>query len=283
MKKSIRTLFLIVSITSMAALSSPAEYHQFTQSVQYAEATSFFASLALQGNEKVLHFGCRSGNISLWLAQQLPEGKVLAVDYDQSMLSFLKEASTAQNLKNIVCLKYDSLPFLLFEDAFDYIISSSYLHWIGNYESTFALMYESLKPGGELFLRIGVSDEVGRTVPFHSHIEAVANCGRWQAHFQELGGQWYFPLDLAIAQEMLSNAGFSVTSISLAQNNALFASTDELTDWILTWIPHAKYLSPELGYSFASQIAERYDAVCAHDEQGNIILERSALEIVAQK
>lgn len=266
-----RSTFLFALLNITRACAAPADYDQLTSAIQ------------LQGNEKVLDYGCRSGKVTFWFAYQLPQGKVLAVDHDQALLSFTQQEAKKQNLRNVVCLNNNPQTLSLYKNTFDYISSTAYLHWVGNYESHLNLMHQLLKPNGKIVLRIGVSDEVGRTVPFHTHINQIASRARWQPYFSQMPGQWYFPLDFESAQNLLEQAGFAINSIAYISNTATFASTDDLTNWILTWIPHAKYLSTDLAYSFASQIAERFDSVCMHDEQGNIVLELPCIEIIAQK
>lgn len=283
MNKTISLLAGISILSTLALQADPAQYAQFTSTVQAIETTEFLNKITLRGDEKVIDFGCRTGKFALWCASQLPKGKVLAVDHDPAMLAYLQTQLKKNNLHNTICIPFSTCSLGLYKNQFDLIGSFAYLHWVGNYESTFALMNQVLKPGGKLIMRIGVSDQVGRKVPFQCHVDTIANRDCWKKYFTALPNPWYHPLDMQTAQDLLTAAGFNLINISYAYRTTTFATTQDLAQWILTWDPHAAYLSNDLALSYASQIAERYDAVCPHDAQGNIILERPALEIEAQK
>lgn len=280
----VTSVFTYISIFSALALQAdPAQYAQFTSNVQSAEMLEFLSTVTLRGDEKVVDFGCRSGKFTLWCAPQLPNGKVLAVDHDPAMLAYLQTQLKEQNLGNIICTHYSQTCLGFYKNQFDIIGSFAYLHWIGDYESTFKLMHQMLKPGGKLLLRIGVSDEVGRKIPFQCHVETIAQRECWKHYFTNLKSPWYQPLDIATAKNLLESAGFNLIRIAYMYRTATFATTQDLAQWILTWDPHAAYLPANQALSYATQIAERFDVTCLHDAQGNIILERPALEIEAQK
>ncbi len=279
----IKNFHLTLILTSISTHCSPADYNQYTTAVQYNETLSLVSQLQLSGTERILDYGCRSGKISLWLSQQLPHGKVLAADHDQDMLLFAQKQIKDQGIQNTLFIPLNETSLSIYKNTFDYITSTAYLHWVGEYERHFSLMHELLKHGGKIVLRIGVSDKVGRNVPFQRHVDAIAARPRWANYFGTMPQPWYHPLDLASAQNILETAGFTLISISYVQRTTTFATTDELAHWILTWVPHAKYIPQDLTFSFACQVAERFDTVAPHDSFGNIILERPALEIIAQK
>jgi len=283
MYKAAYLLAALSVTTSLYPATDPAHYDQNTAPVQFVETMEALKAVTLRGDEKVLDFGCRSGKATLWFAQQLPNGKVLALDYDQAMLGYTQAQLKAHNLKNCICLQYSPSALAFYKNTFDYITSFAYLHWIGNYESTFPALYMALKAGGKIIMRVGVSDKIGRKIPFQCHVDAVASRNRWKNYFIKLLKPWYHPLDIETAQKILDATGFTTTRITYVQHMATFATTEELANWILTWSPHAHELPAGLALQFATEVAERYDASCPHDYRGYILLERPALEIEAQK
>lgn len=283
MKKIISALMCLGISNFLHANIDPLAYDENTSQIQFAQSMDLLSTITLQGNEKILNFGCRSGKQTIWLAQQLPKGKVLAIDHDAAMLSFTQKQVQTNKLSNVLCLQYPPTNLNFYQNQFDYVCSFAYLHWIGNYQSNFELMYRSLKPNGTALMQIGISDDVGRTVPFQCHIDAIASRARWKEYFTNLSSSWYYPLDLETAEALLQEIGFTSVSGTYVKQIATFATTEDLAHWILTWSPHAAQLPHDLALYFATEVAERYDATCTHNEQGAIILERPALEIRAEK
>ncbi len=100
-----------------------------------------------------LDLGCGLGYMSLGMAKLVGEdGKVLSVDMQQGMLDRLQRRAARRGLGRRI------QPTLCMQDGFatqekvDFALAFWMLHETPDFKRTLAMLYESLKPGGHLFV-----------------------------------------------------------------------------------------------------------------------------------
>ena len=86
-----------------------------------------------KGNEIVLDAGCGSGRLTKILSIKVPQGKVIAVDSDLSMIRLAKE--NLAKFYNIEFIKMDISEIEL-EEKVDVVFSNAVLHWILNHKKS---------------------------------------------------------------------------------------------------------------------------------------------------
>ena len=85
-------------------------------------------------NEIVLDAGCGSGKLTKILSIKVPQGKVIAVDSDLSMIRLAKE--NLAKFYNTEFIKMDISEIEL-EEKVDVVFSNATLHWILNHRKMF--------------------------------------------------------------------------------------------------------------------------------------------------
>ena len=110
------------------------------------------ANMDLQPNHVVADIGAGSGYFSFRIADQVPLGKVLAVDIQPEMLQLIERQKGEQNVSNIdgVLGEIDD-PNLELNSIDAAIMVDAYHEFSHPYEMIDGI-YEALKPGGRIFL-----------------------------------------------------------------------------------------------------------------------------------
>ena len=103
--------------------------------------------LKLRGDEKILDLGCGNALTTRELAERVPEGRVVGVDWSSSMLETAKTHKT-ENMEFILL----DINKMSFDNEFDVVFSNATLHWIPDHQKLLNNIYSALKSGG--FMRI---------------------------------------------------------------------------------------------------------------------------------
>jgi cyclopropane-fatty-acyl-phospholipid synthase len=97
----------------------------------------------------LLDLGCGWGSLTLWLAEQYPSSRIVAVSNSRVQREFL-EPRCPDNVEIVTADVNDWQP----EERFDRILSVEMLEHISNYERLFARIANWLEPGGLFFAHV---------------------------------------------------------------------------------------------------------------------------------
>ena len=105
--------------------------------------------LGLVGNETVMDAGCGTGRDAARLLEQLPTGRVIAVDGSVQMLDRLRERLGADLARVDVVLADLEQP-LPIEQPVDAIMSVAAFHWVNDHDALFANLAAVIRTGGRI-------------------------------------------------------------------------------------------------------------------------------------
>jgi cyclopropane-fatty-acyl-phospholipid synthase len=174
----------------------------------------------LANGQSILELGCGWGSLSLWMARNFPESRVLAVSNSQSQRRFIEAEATAQGLHNLRVVTADANVFQP-KEPFDRVVSVEMFEHMANWPLLLARVKSWLKPGGLMFMhvfsharvpyRFDHEDETdwiarhfftGGTMPSHDLIRqfpesfAVVEDWRWSGrHYQRTAMDWLANFD----------------------------------------------------------------------------------------
>ncbi|HEX5466566.1 MAG TPA: class I SAM-dependent methyltransferase [Candidatus Limnocylindrales bacterium] len=99
-------------------------------------------------SDVVVDLGCGSGEFTARLAALVPQGRVIGVDPDPSMLAAAR-GHEARNL-SFVQAPAEALDDVIAPDSVDLVVSRAMLHWLrpSAYPRVFAAVFRVLRPGG---------------------------------------------------------------------------------------------------------------------------------------
>jgi trans-aconitate 2-methyltransferase len=156
--------------------------------------------LELNGDELVLDAGCGSGRITQALVEQLPRGRVIAVDQSASMVDAAK-----QRLGETADVRVVDLLELDLEEPVDAIVSTATFHWIADHDLLFRRLHNALRAGGRLVAQCGGEGNItilrGKVAPLLDQEPYAEHFRGWKPPWNYAGAEQ--------TQERLLSAGFA--------------------------------------------------------------------------
>jgi len=107
----------------------------------------------LEDGMEVLDLGCGWGSLSLWIAEQYPDCRVLAVSNSRTQREFIKAQCRERGLFSVEVITADVAQFDT-SRRFDRVLSVEMFEHMKNYEQLMRHIASWLKPGGLLFVHI---------------------------------------------------------------------------------------------------------------------------------
>ena len=101
----------------------------------------------------ILDLGCGWGSLSLWLAENFPKARILAVSTSASQKEFIEAEKQKRRLENVEVVAADLNDFKT-DRRFDRVVSVEMSEHLRNYELLMARVAEWLKPAGKLFVHL---------------------------------------------------------------------------------------------------------------------------------
>lgn len=114
--------------------------------------------LPLAGDERVVDAGCGTGQVTEALLEQLPQGRVIAVDGSPSMIERARARLGEGRVDYLVADLLDPLPI----DPVDAVVSTATFHWIRDHERLFANLAAVMKSDGRLVAQCGGAGNLDR-------------------------------------------------------------------------------------------------------------------------
>jgi SAM-dependent methyltransferase len=156
--------------------------------------------LQLSGDEVVLDSGCGSGFHTLLLAEELPNGNVLAVDLSSEMLDRLRKIARKRGLEDrIEVIHGDGLDLDLDDNSVDRALSAAVWHHLDDPQGACKELVRVVRPGGRVVvsdLKIEPSTKAVAGLKGHDRAFGAQDMSRIMADagldevLVELVGQW---------------------------------------------------------------------------------------------
>ena len=220
-------------------------YYKQHAVLQEAATLDMLKVFPFKGNERILDIGCGPGNISKWIADQLPQGEVIGIDPSMQMLRHAMSDYKAVSNLEFLCEKVETFKF---DEEFDVVMSFQALHFAKDHLQTFKQIQSALVPGGRVFIRV-----ISRV---HPTMREVFDREPWRStvRFEDR----VFPITADRAEAILDQLGFTHIEVELDKRAYSFSSAEKIVEWLMTWLRYPSGLSEERTCDLASEIAQHF-------------------------
>lgn len=109
-------------------------------------------NMQLKGDEVVADIGAGSGYYAFRVAQELPEGKVLAVDLQPEMLAIMQRKMNEEQIKNVALVQGTEISPNLAEHSLDMVFMVDVYHELSYPREMMQEIVAALKPNGRFIL-----------------------------------------------------------------------------------------------------------------------------------
>ncbi|MDP8970418.1 MAG: class I SAM-dependent methyltransferase [Actinomycetota bacterium] len=211
----------------------------------------------------VLDAGCGTGRVTELLVQQVPRGRVVAVDASRRMLAKAAErlAAYGDRVRFVVA---DLARPLAGVGPVDAVVSTATFHWITDHDALFANLAAVLRPGGRLVAQCG----------------GAGNVARISAAVAEVGDGWAGPWHFATAEQSaarLHKSGFAPVSAWLEDQPVRFRKREEFTEYLATVVlgAHLDRLAPQARPGFVEAVTTRLPELVVDYVRLNLVATRA--------
>jgi len=260
---------------SSASFQWDAADYAANSSAQYQWGSELITQLALRENESVLDLGCGDGKLTALMAQQARV--VTGIDASPQMVALAQQRWGAVRNMAFACVDAQQL---VFDGAFDAVISNSALHWMQNHPAVLAGVRRALKPGGRMLLQTPAS---GNCAQFIEAVDRVRGMPRWQSFFRAFRFPWRFSTQSDYTR-WLEESGLETRSIIIVQKDMCHDGPTSLAGWMRsTWLPYLQCVPSANRVAFVESVVADYLCAVPTDSQGRTHVKMMRLEVAAVK
>lgn len=166
----------------------------------------FLATLGLRPTDRVLDVGCGSGDFTAKVAAFVPEGHVVGLEPQPSMVDEARRRSRPNQSFALAPAQDLAVAVADEEEPFDLVMSRSVLHWVPerDHRTILEQCKRVLRPGGMLRIECGGGDNVREIVALLDDVGASI------AGSRAVRAPWTF-LHAGAYLDMVLDVGFDVT------------------------------------------------------------------------
>ncbi len=215
-------------------------------SPQEQSAINIINSIDFRDNDYILDIGCGDGKVTQKLCSLAPKGQIVGFDPSSSMIS--EANKIVCSCGNLSFFEASAEDFEI-DKRFDYVLSFHSLHWVKDKNKMFNNISNHLKPNGKfIFITAGKENK---------HIASIFSSKQWQDKILKYGMKFHAE-DQEKINQMLVDAGLFVESSKLEYRSSYYDNSEDLVNWLMTWVPYATGLNNEDSIIFANEIAANF-------------------------
>lgn len=242
-------------------------------------ARELIANLNLTGTEAVLDLGCGDGKVTAEIARLVGNGSVVGVDSSRQMIDMAQEKYSQDRHPNLSFQVMDASD-LSFEECFDLVFSNAVLHWVKDHKPVIEGLYQSLRVGGKILLRMGGKGDAEGIISIMNVVKAST---QWAAYFTGFEFPYTF-LGVEDYQVLLQESGFFIKRVELIPKDMTHDGQSGLESWIrTTWLPYTQRIPKEQREAFIEEVCSTYLDKVPLGADGKAHVAMVMIEVEAEK
>lgn len=240
---------------------------------QFNMASKALNFIEIPKDADVLDIGCGDGRVTKYLASLVPDGKVLGLDPNLSMLN----AAQSNIAPNLSFISGDAMD-LPFKNKFNRIVAFNSLHWVSKTKQALEGVREALLPGGQALILVA---PVQVRHPLHQIINEVAKREKWKLYFNNVMDVFSFHT-LAKWAGLLEESGLIPENLQLIDASLDYKNREVFAESIVAWIPFGS-IPESKKQEYIDDVVESYISVIPCGSDGEVHYFLDELVIVASK
>lgn len=221
---------------------NPERYHQF-QKERSAPFDDILNLVKVRPDLKAIDLGCGTGELTVRLADLLPDGNITGID---SSVEMLARAQPRARLGLRFILGY----IQTVGGAWDLIFSNAALQWVDDHPQLIRRLFGLLRPNGQLVVQAPSNHHH----PVHRLIAQIAG----EEPFRAALGSWTRPIPVLSIDDytvLLYELGAADVTVYEKVYPHVLADADALADWTsgTALVPYFERLSEPLRAAFMEQ------------------------------
>jgi trans-aconitate 2-methyltransferase len=188
-------------------------------------AEDAIASLAFDGNERVLDIGCGDGYVTHAIASKVARGYVVGMDPSRGMIA-AAHAIPARAGSGPAFVRADArrLPF---GEQFDVVVSFNALHWVPEQQQALAQIASVVHRGARVLIQVVCA---GERTSLESIAMTLTRSQRWAKWFDGFAAP-YVHVDPAGYAQLAASAGLTVAALTVIDRQWDFGSREQFESW----------------------------------------------------
>ena len=197
-----------------------------------------------RGDETVLDIGCGDGKITKEIAKKIPGGAVFGIDPSENMI--LAAEKSFGNIENLSFFQFGAQNFK-FDFKFDLIVSFFAMHYVKDHKKALQNIYDALKPCGTFILLMAGGGK--------QEIEEILQKEKWGKFLSIKQERWHAKTEDEYLP-MVKETGFKKINTKTITFSSYFEKKDDLTDWLLGWVPYVTGAEGKEALQLSNEMAE---------------------------
>jgi|GEM_PF-807173 len=274
MKKLFLGLCCCLSVVCQAETSRwDGKYYAANSGMQQQFAIEALKLFPMSANDAVLDIGCGNGFITKYISTLVPQGYVIGLDKNPSMITSAKEY---QN---------DKLSFVLgdagalaFKNKFNCIVTFNAIHWVDDLRAAIRGINEALVPGGKVLI---LTSYVQPRHPFHDVMNSVAHSDKWKSYF---GNEKSVVTRYTFAEwsNFIESEGLIPERIQSIDTSLDYPSKKAFGAWFAGWIPFGTMADNQKD-AYVQDIVDAYEKLIPCEADGTTHFLFDELIIIGSK
>jgi trans-aconitate methyltransferase len=190
----------------------------------------------LSGAPLILDIGSGSGEITCRISESAPQGKVMGLDKDPTMIETAKQSFPA-----IQFVRGDAenvATFKTLNQFYDWIVSFSSVHWFDKPEESLKEIAHYVKTGGQFY---AIFPTLWEKCTYYKAVEVLIAEEKWKPFFKE--HKLESSLSPKIYDDALKAGGLNaIKDPEVIPIDTVFTDQQELIGWISQWMEEIKLL-----------------------------------------
>lgn len=220
-------------------------------SIKLQQKTAFevLEKMSFSRNDTILDIGCGDGKITLEISKRVPGGFIHGIDLSEDMIKVAKKMKDCPSNVDFSVMNAEKI---IFQEAFDKIISFFTLQWIPDKSAVFRHITRLIKQGGNITLVM-----TDRNPYLLSTRKKLYSSYEWKEYFE----YYKDPTDVIDDDQYFKyaqEAGLKNINYQEFDRSVFFDSQEELKTFIRMVSPQVKQVPEHLKNDFVDAIFSGY-------------------------